>query len=177
MNALENLYSRRSIRSYNGEALTDSELQEILKAAYAAPVGRAMYDTLHITVITNRDYLGKLDKAAAEAFGNPEMHPLYGASALILVSSASANGQLANVHYSNAAIVAHNMSLAAADMGVGQCLIWGTVAVLNTMPELVAELGLPEGMTPCCGVAVGHTDEKYTLREVPADRICTAYMK
>ena len=177
MNALENLYSRRSIRSYNGEAITDSELQEILKAAYAAPVGRALYDTLHITVITNKDYLSKWEKATAVAFGNPDMHPFYGASTLILISSASANGQLGNVHYSNAAIVAHNMSLAAADMGVGQCLIWGAVGVMNTMPELVAELGLPEGMTPCCSVAFGHTDEKYSLREVPADRIQTAYMK
>lgn len=79
MNALENLYSRRSIRSYTGEAVTEAELQEILKAAYAAPVGRAQYGTLHLTVISNRDYLSRWESHMGAVTGNPGMHPFYGA--------------------------------------------------------------------------------------------------
>ncbi|MBO5411215.1 MAG: nitroreductase family protein, partial [Clostridia bacterium] len=45
MNTFENLFSRRSIRTYNGENVTEAELAQILKAAYAAPVGRALFDT------------------------------------------------------------------------------------------------------------------------------------
>lgn len=39
MNTFENLFNRRSIRSYNGEKITDAELDRILKAAYASPAG------------------------------------------------------------------------------------------------------------------------------------------
>ncbi|MBR2349718.1 MAG: hypothetical protein IKA77_03760 [Clostridia bacterium] len=59
MQTLENLYSRRTIRSYNGVNLTKDELNEILKSAYAAPIGLKRYDSLALTVITNADYIAR----------------------------------------------------------------------------------------------------------------------
>ena len=59
MNTFDNIFSRRSIRTYNGKNITESELNLILKAAYASPVGRALFDTLNITVISNREFLNK----------------------------------------------------------------------------------------------------------------------
>ena len=50
MQTFENLYSRRSIRSYTGEGLSETELAEILKSAYAAPVGKAQYQSLPLPV-------------------------------------------------------------------------------------------------------------------------------
>lgn len=174
MNTFDTIYSRKSVRSYTGEAISDAELNEILKAAWAAPVGRGRYDTLHLTVISNKEYLAKVEANMAAVVGNPNLHPFYGAPTLILVSSA---GPVGNVNFSNAAIVAHNMALAATELGVGCCHIWGAVGVLNGNAELVKELNLPEGMVPCCAVALGKTDEKYETREVPANRIATAYLK
>ena len=40
MEYFETLYSRKTVRSYNGTPVTEAELQEILKAGYAAPIGR-----------------------------------------------------------------------------------------------------------------------------------------
>lgn len=177
MNTFENLYSRKSVRSYNGESITEAELKEILKAAYAAPVGRAMYDTLTMTVISNKDFLAGWEKHMANAVGNPDMHPFYGAPTVILVSSAMPSAPMNNVNYSNAAIVVHNMVLAATELGVGACHIWGAVGVLNSNSELMKELNLPEGMVPCCAIALGHTNEKYEVREIPENRIKTEYMK
>lgn len=177
MTAFENLYSRRSIRTYNGDNLTETELKEILKAAYAAPVGRALYDTLAMTVITNKDYLARWEEATAEAFGEPGLHPFYGAPTVILISSVVGEAPQDNVNYSNAAIIAQNMTLAATELGVGSCLIWGAVRALNVNPELTKELNIPEGMIPCCAVALGHTDEKFEVREVQDDRIRTEYFK
>lgn len=174
MNALENLYSRRSIRSFTGEAVTEAELCEILKAAYAAPVGRAQYDTLQLTVITNKDYLKKMEAHMGAIVGDPNLHPFYGAPTLILVSSA---GPVGNVNYSNAAIIVHNMALAATELGVGACHIWGAVGVMNSNAELVKELDLPEGMVPCCAIAIGKTNEKYAVRQIPTNRIATDYME
>lgn len=177
MNTLEALYSRKSIRNFNGENITEAECQEILKAAYASPVGRAMYDTLHLTVIRNRKLLQKWEKHMAAVTGNPDLHPFYGAPTVILVSSVLPASPMNNVNYSNAAIVVHNMAIAATELGVGACHIWGAVGVLDGCTELVNELQVPEGMTPCCAIALGHTDEKYEVREFESNRIHTDFIR
>ena len=177
MNTLDAIHSRRSISNFNGENITESELNEILKSAYAAPVGRAMYETLNLTVITNKDLLDKWEKHMQAITGNPYLHPFYGAPAVILVSSAMPNAPMNNVNYSNAAIVVHNMALAATELGVGACHIWGAVGVLNGNTELVKEFNIPDGMVPCCAIALGHFDGKYELREVEDNRIKTNYIR
>lgn len=175
MNTFENLYSRKSIRNFNGESITETELKEILKAAYAAPVGRARYDTLSLTVISNKELLAKWEKLTATAFGDSNMHPFYGAPTLILVSSEVGDASMNNVNYSNAAIVVHNMAIAATELGVGACHIWGAIRSLND--EIQEELKIPEGMVPCCAIALGQTDEKYKLREIEENRINTYFIK
>lgn len=176
MNTLETIYSRKSIRNFNGENLTENELAEILKSAYAAPVGRAMYDTLSMTVITNKELLGKWEQQMAAATGNPDMHPFYGAPTVILISSAIPSEQMKNLSYSNAAIVVQNMALTATELGVGACHIWGAVGILNSNKELTAELKVAEGMVPCCAIALGHMDDKYEVREIADNRIKTEYV-
>lgn len=173
MQTFDNLYSRRSVRSYTGQGLSREELDAVLKSAYAAPVGKAQYDTLHITVIENKAYLARWEAAVGEATGNPDAHPFYGAPVMILVSSVVPEAPLDNVAYSNAAILVQNMALAAVELGLGSCHIWGAVRVLNTRPDLLAELPVPAGMKPCCGIILGKTDVAYTLREVEENRIQT----
>lgn len=177
MNTLEAIYSRKSIRAFSGENINENELKEILKAAYAAPVGRAMYDTLSMTVVSNKELLNKWEQHMAAATGNPDMHPFYGAPTVILLSSAIPSAQMSNINYSNAAIVVHNMALAATELGIGACHIWGAVGVLNGNAELIKELKVPEGMTPCCAIALGHFDGKYEVREIIENRIKTEYVK
>ena len=55
MNTMETICSRKTIRSYTGENITADELNVILKAANASPVGMGQYDSMHLTVITNED--------------------------------------------------------------------------------------------------------------------------
>lgn len=177
MNTLEAIYSRKSIRNFSGASLTEDELNEILKAAYAAPVGRAMYDTLSMTVVSNKELLAKWEQHMATVTGNPDMHPFYGAPTVILVSSVMTPEQMSNIYYSNAATVVQNMALAATELGVGACHIWGAVGVLSGNEELVKELKVPEGMAPCCAIALGHFDGAYEQREIALDRIKTEYVK
>ncbi len=174
MNTFENLFSRRSIRTYNGENITESELNRILKAAYAAPVGRALFDTLNLTVISNRDYLNKWEDYCESESGH---RPFYGAPTVVLVSSLIPSTDLKsiNVNFSNAAILVQNMAIAATELGIGSCHIWGAVRLLNE--ELLKELNLPEGFVPCCAIILGHTDEKYELRDIPENKIKTDFIK
>lgn len=176
MNAMDNLFARRSIRSFTGEPLSREMINQLLKAAYAAPVGMGRYDSLHITVVTNRDYLNALQSAFASHTGRPGAQPLYGAPVLIILSSIFPGIPTDNSSYSNTAIISQNIALAATAMGVGACHIWGVIRALNTCPQLLRKLNLPEGFMPCCGVALGYTQETYTVREIAKDRIMTAFL-
>lgn len=53
MNTMETICSRKSVRTYTGEQITEEQLNTILKAANAAPVGMGQYEGVHLTVITN----------------------------------------------------------------------------------------------------------------------------
>jgi len=177
MNVLDAIHSRRTIRRYNGEPVTSEELAVLLDAAYAAPAGHARYADLHLTVITDKDFIARWERCFGERNGNPSAHPFYGAPTLVLVSSVMNPAPMDNVKYSDAAGIVENMALAAVELGVGACHIWGAVRALNATPELRAELPIPEGRVPCCAIALGHTDEVYGLREVRRDRIATDFFK
>lgn len=170
MNVLDALKCRKSIRSFTGEAISDAELQTVLEAAQASAVGMGAYDSLTLTVVKNKSLLEQIDKNAQQKFGR-DGAMLYGAPMLIIVATKLAGNPMDNVAYSNAATVVENMVLEAVELGVGACHIWGTIMGLNQNPELVKELGLPDGFTPVCAIALGKTDEKYEQKEIPADRI------
>ncbi len=171
MQTLDTLFSRRSVRSYTGEQPTQQELDTILLAANAAPVARGLYDAVHLTVVRDADLLRQIDAAGAALFGNPALHPLYQAPTLILVSGREPQPGAENITFSNAAIVVHNMSLAAVELGLGQCCIWGATMALSANTQLVEKLHLPENFVPCCGLIVGKTEQNYSLRQIPANRI------
>jgi len=176
MNTLEAIYSRRSIRNFKEKPLAEAELKELLKSAYASPIGRALYDTLQLTVVTNKDLLDRWEKITGDSVGNPDLHPFYGAPTVILVSSVLNAAPADNVNYSNAAIVVQNMALAATELGIGACHIWGAVRALNKNSAMIKELQVPEGMVPCCALALGYFDGEYTLREVADNRIATNFI-
>lgn len=171
MNTMETLTSRKSIRSFTGEQISSEELTLLLKAANAAPVGMAQYDGVHLITIQNAELLQKIDAAGAALFGKPDMHPLYGAPTLILISTKAPAPTRENLAFSNTAIIAHNIVLEAVELGVGACHIWGAIGDLANNQALISELELPEGFVPACAVALGKTNEKYAIREIPTDRI------
>lgn len=171
MNTLDTLFSRRSIRSYTGEQLSGEELATILKAANASPIARGIYADVHLTVVQDAAMLEQIDRAGARFFGNPDIHPLFGAPTLIVVSARKPQPGRENIAYSNAAIVLHNMCLAATELGLGQCCIWGATAAMSADAALVDALQLPQDFIPCCSVTLGKTAEHYALREIPEARI------
>lgn len=177
METREAIYCRKSVRSFTGEISRDM-LEEILKAAKAAPIGMGKYETMHLTVVEQPQLLQTIDAATARLFGHPELHPLYGAPVFIVVSVKPEGEMPNNTEYSNAAVMIQNMALAAVDAGIGCCHIWGgAVMALAADRELAAQLGLPQGFIPCCGIVLGKTDEVYSIREIPEDRVAVNYVK
>lgn len=178
METMKTLVTRKSVRSYTDAPVTEEELNLILKAANASPVGMAKYENVHMTVIEDPGLLHAIDRNGAEFFKDPSRTPLYGAPVLIVVST-KRSGVAAqdNVPCANVAMIVHNMCLAAIDAGLGSCAIYGCTAALSQNEELTARLNLLEGFVPTGSVIIGHTEEELAEREIPMDRICTNYVK
>ena len=172
MNTLEAILKRKSVRAFNSKPITEQELNTLLTSAWASPIGRARYDTVALTVITNKDVI-----ADWEALVGQDAHPFYGAPVVILISSVINPPPSDNVNYSNAAIIVENIALAATELGIGECHIWGAVRTLNTNPNFIARLNIPQGMIPCCAVALGHFDGEFELRQPVQNRIATHFIK
>ena len=172
---INTLLKRKSVRTYTGESITEEELNVILKAADASPVGLKQYETLHLTIISSKDLLDKIESVAGAMFKRPDHHPLYGAPMLIIISSKNMP-MMENVMYSNAAIMSHNISLAATSLNIGSCYIWGATAAISHNEEILKELNLPEDFIPCCGVILGKTNETFDEKDIP-NRIAKSFIK
>ena len=176
MNTFETICSRKSVRRYTGEKPSKEELKKILTAANAAPVGMKAYDSIVLSVISDKEYLDKIDHNCREYMKMPDLSMLYGAPTVIVISSKMSPAPNDNTCYSNAAIIVHNMALEATELGLGSCYLWGAAFAMNESEELLKKLDLPEGFVPCCAVGLGKTDEKFTLRDIPEDRIKIRYI-
>ena len=87
MDTLTAIATRRSTRVYKPEQISDSQLQTVLAAGWASPVGHGAYDELYISVVQNPKILENFAEYCGQAFGNPKYNPFYGAPTLIRKAS------------------------------------------------------------------------------------------
>ncbi|MDR3271160.1 MAG: nitroreductase family protein [Peptococcaceae bacterium] len=151
METTKAIATRRSIRAFKPDPIKDSDLQTILRAAKMAPIGRGLYDNVHITVVQKASLIDKIAAAAKQATGN-DLSPNYGASTLIIVSGKPLGG----LEIGNAACIVENMLIAATDLGLGSCYIWGAIHVTKDQKDIIAELHLPDGLVPVSAAAIGY---------------------
>ncbi|MCC8122404.1 MAG: nitroreductase family protein [Oscillospiraceae bacterium] len=164
METLNAIAKRRSTRAFSPERqITRENLDQILAAGCAAPVGMADYGSIHLTVIRSQEKLAKINRAAQEAF-KMDREVLYGAPTLVLVS-VSEQQKAPNIQYANVACVVENMLLAATDIGIDCVYLWGAANVIAGNAALCKELGLPDGFKPVSAAALG-----YAVGGTPAEK-------
>lgn len=172
---------RQSTRSFTDQPLTEDQIRQLLLAANRAPIGSSMYQDIHLTVVQDQDILLQLCQAAWERFSSrekmkeiageaadrtpddsPQAKPnlFYGAPVVIFVSHRKQTVQ-PGIEYSNAACVVNQMHLAATDMGLGSCYMWGALESIRMLPHLdnTHLLQLPKDFEPLIGLAVGYPQQ------------------
>ena len=117
MTALENLYTRRSIRKYKPEQITDEALEQVLKAGTLAPTGMNRQSPI-IVAVQNGDDIALMSRLNAQAWGR-EIEPFYGAPT-VLVVLAEASSRFA---VQDGSLVMGNLMNAAHAAGLGSCWI------------------------------------------------------
>lgn len=174
MRTKEAMERRYSCKAYKPEQITERELNILLQAANAAPVGMGKHENVKLTVIQNRELLDRIDAEGARFFGNPQLHPLYGAPTMILVS---VNADDVEVGMCNASCVIENMCIAAADLGLGACYIRGNIKAVRDDREICEAMKVPAGFVPAGAVIAGYPAAEESPRQLVTDKFAVEYVK
>ena len=154
---LENLKTRRSIRSYKSEMIDDSLLEKIVEAGTYAPTGKNLQSPI-ILVVKNKEIRDKLANLNALVMGNSNIDPFYGAPVVLLVL---AKKSVATYLY-DGSLVMGNLMNAAHALGIGSCWIHRAKEVFE-MPfgkELLKELGINEEYEGIGNCILGYPKEE-----------------
>lgn len=164
METLKAIAKRKSTRAFSAEKQISKEnLETILAAGCAAPVGMGDYESLHLTVIQSPEALAKINSTAQETL-KMDREILYGAPTLVVVC-ASDKQKAPNIQFANAACVVENMLLAATDAGIDCVYLWGAANLISANVELCREFGIPDGYKPVSCAALG-----YAVENNPAEK-------
>ena len=163
MQFTEALKARVSTRDFEARPVPESAVKSLLDAALYAPVGMHMYDTLHLSVITNPEILERVRLCVAKASGNENADPLHNAPLLIVVSSS----QTGDIGALNVSCLIENMLLAATDLGLGNLYVRGAIAEAAKDASLVRDMKIPAGFTPVASAAIGYAASPAAPRTAP----------
>ncbi|MDR1159257.1 MAG: nitroreductase family protein [Syntrophomonadaceae bacterium] len=163
MDAIKAIEKRKSIRSYVSKQVEADKINILARAANSAPKAGGF----HISVITNTRVLIDIDEKALTAMKNsgndfltqrantPGYRPLYGASALFVISAEKGPYAQATASCSATAV-----TIAATALNLGSCYMVSPILALTADSGLSAKIGVPEGYTPICAVALGYTESE-----------------
>ena len=115
--AYENLLTRRSVRKYKSEQITDEELGAVLEAGKYAPTAKGSQSPLMIAVQDKGD-IARLSSLNAQIMGT-DSDPFYGAPTVIVVLAQAGNRN----GVQDASLVMGNMMNAAHALGLGSCWV------------------------------------------------------
>jgi nitroreductase len=177
METMKTIAMRQSCREYTGEQLTEAELSTVLEAANASPVGMGKFEDMMLTVVQKKDLLEKLDQAGAKFYGNPDMHPLYGAPTVIIASARDTGSDRRMVGFCNAACMVENMALAATDFGLGSVYLMGSIMALGADADLKKDMKIPVDFIPASAIALGATAQPLKERDLTVTKITVDYLK
>ncbi|MBO7259559.1 MAG: nitroreductase family protein [Paludibacteraceae bacterium] len=165
----ELLQNRRSIRKYEERNIDDTLLNQILTAALMSPAGKRL-NPWEFVVVQERETLQKLSDA------RPAGSQLLANSALGIV--VIADKERSDTWMEDASIAAHNIQLAATDLGLGACWVQIQRRERNeqqTAEEYVKELlNIPAQYAVLCVISIGYKNEDrkpYDLNKLDYSKI------
>ncbi len=162
MDALDAIFSRKSIRNYTDQPISDEDLRTILEAGMSGPTCAMTRDWSFI-VIRDKELLNKV------ADGNgPPAAPLRGAAVGILICGDLSRSFKPAPDYwiIDGAIAGQNMILAATALGIGS--VWlGTYPEMDRVENQAKLFALPETIRPHSVIAFGHPDPDAPERPKP----------
>lgn len=152
MDSIQNILTRRSVRTFEDRPISKEDMQIILDAAMSGPTC-ANTRSWQFIVVEDKETLLKM----AEANGRPA-EPLKGAAAGILICGdlTKAFPRAKEYWVIDGAIAGQNLSLAARALGIGS--VWlGTWPQMDRVQRQIELFDLPEHIIPHSVIALGYS--------------------
>ncbi|OIP97798.1 nitroreductase family protein [Candidatus Wirthbacteria bacterium CG2_30_54_11] len=165
---MDAVFTRRSIRSYTDEPVSDDQIEHILRAGMAAPSANNQ-QPWHFVVITDRELLRSI------ASTHPHAKMAAGAAAAILVCGNSSVGKTPGFWIQDCSAAVENMLIEIQDLELGAvwCGVYPKEDLVREMRRLVS---VPEPYVPFALIPLGHPAEtkrpsnRYDGKRVHRDR-------
>jgi len=155
---------RRSVRAYTEEPVSKDQINAVLEAGVWAPTGMDRQPWKFIIVEDKK--LIKLVSDETKELVKKNMPPLatqfstdkdiicYNAPMLVLICTEK-DAQWAHVNLLDSVLAAQNIFLKAYELGLGTCYM-GFVQLLNSKPDVLGKLGVPENCEMTVPFIIGH---------------------
>lgn len=152
MDAMDAILTRRSIRRYTPQEISDEIIQKLLKAAMNAP-SAGNHQPWHFIVIRSREILNEITTFHQYA-------QMLKQAPLAIAVCGDLEKQLHDGYWlQDCSAAAQNILLAAHALGLGA--VWlGVHPRDNRVQGVQSLLKLPERILPLCLIAIGYPDEK-----------------
>jgi nitroreductase len=150
---LENILTRRSVRSFKSEQIKDEELDLLLKAGTYAPSGMNK-QSWQFTVIQNKSKIEALAKVIRETLGRDEGYNFYAPPTLILLSNDKTNPN----GLADCSCALENIFLMANSLKIGSCWInqLKTICDKDSVRALLTNFDIPENHIVWGMAAIGY---------------------
>ncbi|MFC1770079.1 nitroreductase family protein, partial [Nitrospirota bacterium] len=164
MNTSEAIMTRRSIRKYGDDAVTEETIEDLLKAAMAAP-SAGNQQPWHFIVIDDKDVLERIQELA------PNAAMAEHAALAILVIGDPSNEKFGAYWPQDCAAATENLLLAAHDKGLGA--VWcGIFPRKQRVSDFIRFFDIPKQLTPFCIIPIGSpAEEKGPSERYDANRV------
>lgn len=157
MDVLQAISTRRSIRKFTGEPLSNEELEAVLRAGFWAPSAHN-FQPWHFVVIRDAEKLEHIAKK--HPYG--KMAPNAGCAVIVCGDPEKQNVEGFLVEDCSAAM--QNMLLAAHGTGLGA--VWCGIYPSKELVELIREtINLPESIIPVGMMVIGHKAQEREAAE------------
>ena len=152
---MEDLLTRRSVRSYTEEMPPREVIEEICKAGTYAPTGMNRQSPI-IIAVTNREVRDQLSRLNAAVMGS-DSDPFYGAPVVLVVL---ADSTAAMTWKEDGSLVMGNLLNAAHAKGLGSCWIHRAKEVFETEEgkAILANLGVEGNFVGIGNCILGYTN-------------------
>jgi nitroreductase len=148
---IQEIINRRSVRSYRDDAVTEEQIEQILRAAMAAPSAGNQQPWEYV-VVTDRELLEKIITI------HPYAKMLLEAPAAIIVCGNMSREKHKDFWIQDCSAAVQNMLLEATHQGLGS--VWLGVYPRQDRVDGIKKLfTLPEQIIPFAVVALGHAKE------------------
>ncbi len=159
---------RRSVRAYTDESVSKKQIDAVLEAGVWAPTGMGrepwrfiiVEDKKLIKLVSDqtKECVKQMMPPLAKQFCTEADIVCYNAPMLVLVCTEK-DPQWGHVSLLDSVLAAQNMFLKAYELGLGTCYM-GFVQLLNSLPDVLRKLGVPDNCEMTVPFIIGHPKAK-----------------